>query len=436
MFRTLLGALLLALTALSLTVSPPASAAGTGDPVILAPATGTTPKEYDGVVRVDFTDAPIGAYTVTVHTDEGPTSQQLTTTETTIVHSFAFGRVYWSTTVDALVELDGDPSFSASSRIQVTGYDEPELLSPEPHTRTTGWDGDVTLDLTGAAPGYWNISVRDEDFDYQHDTQLHYSGSNRVRVIDFPAPREDGRYRIDVSDAGGSHYWSTYSFDNAASVRVRGLSASREELYSTVRDGFRDHTKVRFELSRAARVVVRVENRNDRVRFVRDLGTLKAGTHRFFWRGKADNGTRLPVGRYRMTVAARTAAGAADKATLPLKVVSDTVPDRRTATWTGTQTDRRSKTANCYFSGYSGSLRLDCWGGRYAQAKYFFRTPASARKFDWKVRGDVWCCDTGRLTRSGQRMSARRYAVTVRVTNWRAYEVHRVLLTYTYDRRR
>ena len=436
MFRTLLGALLLALAALSLTIAPPASAAGTGDPVIVTPLTDTTLDEFDGVVEVDFTDAPVGVYTLTVRTDEGSTSQQLTTTEATTEHAFQFGRVYWPNAVDVLVELAGDPSISASRSIQVTGYDEPELLSPEPRTRVTGWDGDVKLDLEGAAPGYWNISVRDEDFDYQHNTQIYYSGTNRTRVIDFPAPREDGRYRIDVSDAGGSHYASTYSFDHAVPVRVRGLSASREELYSTVRDGFRDHTKVRFELSRTARVVVRVENRNDRVRFVRDLGSLRAGTHRFFWRGKADNGTRLPVGRYRMTVAARTAAGAADKATLPLKVVSDTVPDRRTATWSGTQTDRRSKSADCYFSGYSGSLRLDCWGGRHAQATYFFRTPASARKLDWKVRGDVWCCDLGRLTRSGERVSARRYAVTVRVTNWRAYEVHRVSLTYTYDRRR
>jgi hypothetical protein len=103
---------------------------------------------------------------------------------------------------------------------------------------------------------------------------------------------------------------------------------------------------------------------------------------------------------------------------------------------TGTETARRSKAGNCHISGYDGSLMLDCWGGRYAEAKYLFAVPASARRLDWNVRGEVWCCDTGRLLRTGQRLDARRYAVRVRVTNWRAYEVHRVSLTYTYDRRR
>jgi hypothetical protein len=371
-----------------------------------------------------------------VYTNEGPTTQQITTDESTTVHSFQFTRVYWPTEVDVLVQLNGDQSTFASSDIRVTGYREPRLVSPQPDATTTGWTGDVKVDFAGAAPGYWDISVRDQDFDYHYSTQVHVGGNNPTHVIDFPTPREDGQYRIDISDSGGSHYWSTYHFRQAVPVRISDVTASRNELYSTVRDGFRDETRVRFDISRAARVTVRVRDADGKVRFARDLGSLTAGTHRFTWRGQRDDGTKLPVGRYRLSLHARTAAGADDEARLSLKVNSDTVPTRRTVSSRGTQTDHRSTAGNCYMDGYSGSLRLDCWGGRHAEATYSFRLPVGARKFDWTIRGEVWCCNTGQLVRSGRLVSARRYAVNVRVTNWRAYEVHRVSLTYTYDRRR
>lgn len=436
MFRTLLGALLCAVATTTLVAAPPAVAAGTGDPVLQAPVNGTSIKEYDGVVRVDFSDAPAGTYTATLTTSAGPAKQQVTTDDTTTVHEFQFGRVYWPTRVDVQVALDGDPATSSSGTLTVTGYAQPKLLSPEPGTLQVGWDGEVRLDFTGAAPGYWNVSVRDDDFDYWHQTQVYYPGTGPAPAIDFPAPTDDGRLRVDVSESGGSHYWRSYYFEHAVPVRVSGVSASVEELYSTVKDGFRDKTTVRFDLSRPADVVVRVRDKDGRVRYSRDLGSLPARDHRFTWKGQAGSGGQLPVGRYRMTFEARTAAGATGEATQRLEVVSDTVADRRTVTVKGTQTSRRSKAGSCFIDGYAGSLRLDCWGGHHAEATYAFALPENARKFSWRVRGENWCCDIGRLTRTGRQVAERRYAVTVRVTQWRAYEIHRVSLTYTYDRRR
>ena len=82
---------------------------------------------------------------------------------------------------------------------------------------------------------------------------------------------------------------------------------------------------------------------------------------------------------------------------------------------------------------------LDCWGGRYAIARYNFGVPASAFSFRWTVRGTPTgadlCCD-GRITRTGHRIKPRLFQVRVRVTGWRAYEIRGVSLTYTYKVRR
>jgi hypothetical protein len=88
------------------------------------------------------------------------------------------------------------------------------------------------------------------------------------------------------------------------------------------------------------------------------------------------------------------------------------------------------------FNGYAGSLRLDCRGGRYAQATWSFRVPKTATRLDLSFRGEVGCCDRGQLVRTGERVSANRYRALVRVTTWRAYTVDSVRLSDRYQVRR
>ena len=87
---------------------------------------------------------------------------------------------------------------------------------------------------------------------------------------------------------------------------------------------------------------------------------------------------------------------------------------------------------NCYTSDYDPGNHLDCWGGNYARADYRFRVPANARVKSWTVRGGALCCDTGRITKTGIRTSARTFRVRVQVTGWRSYVVRKAILTYSY----
>ena len=87
---------------------------------------------------------------------------------------------------------------------------------------------------------------------------------------------------------------------------------------------------------------------------------------------------------------------------------------------------------SCYTGNYYPGNHLACWGGNYARADYRFRVPANARVKSWTVRGGALCCDTGRITKTGIRTSARTFRVRVQVTGWRSYVVRKAILTYSY----
>ena len=96
---------------------------------------------------------------------------------------------------------------------------------------------------------------------------------------------------------------------------------------------------------------------------------------------------------------------------------------------------------SCYVTQDSYNLitSLDCWGGRYAMANYNFRVPASAFNVHWSARGtapvsDI-CCD-GRITRTGKRLSSTLFQIRAQVSGWRAFDVDRAAISYTYKVRR
>jgi hypothetical protein len=97
----------------------------------------------------------------------------------------------------------------------------------------------------------------------------------------------------------------------------------------------------------------------------------------------------------------------------------------------GVDTSRRANRGSCHFSSLSGDLTLDCWGGRYALAKYTFGLPGDARDVHHSDRGSVGCCNFGgKISRSWNTTRNGNLAYLVRVTGWRAYTVRRVRVSY------
>jgi hypothetical protein len=93
----------------------------------------------------------------------------------------------------------------------------------------------------------------------------------------------------------------------------------------------------------------------------------------------------------------------------------------------GTDTSARAKSGNCFFNGFGGWLKLDCWAGTYAAASYRFRLPSDARRIHRTIRGSVGCCANGTVTKRWQGNTAH-----VVVTGWRAYTVKRVEISYQH----
>jgi hypothetical protein len=69
--------------------------------------------------------------------------------------------------------------------------------------------------------------------------------------------------------------------------------------------------------------------------------------------------------------------------------------------------------------------------------RYRFRIPARATNVRYRVHGRSAPGDTsiGRITHTGNRPKPRLAVVKLRVTGWRAYEVSKVVLTYTFSAR-
>jgi hypothetical protein len=105
-------------------------------------------------------------------------------------------------------------------------------------------------------------------------------------------------------------------------------------------------------------------------------------------------------------------------------MVWKTITQRRN----GTNTSSRSHSSSCYTDNFlNGELRLDCWGGTYAQASYHFALPSDARNISRSISVDPRCCQPGTVTKSWSGNTA-----TVRVTNWKSAYVGSVKVTYQH----
>jgi hypothetical protein len=289
----------------------PASASWTGAPVILDPVDGQTVKEWDGGWSVDFTDAPVGDYAVYAwHGGSADMVDLTTTADTGVVTHVGDARQGTYTESDVTIEVfrAADAHSLGAITFHVTGWDAPRLVTPSPGTTTEDWDGNLTVDLTGARPGEWSVRVRNLDAAYDVTrTVTRDAGTTDDRVaLDFPRPDSSGRVEVTFRTTDPQRTWRTSTFANVVAGVCR-LHARPAEFHPLVRDGFRDRVRLTYRLAEpaATRLVVR-DDRGRRV-WVDDLGPHRAGRNATVWGGRATTGARVAPGRY--TVAVSTGAG-------------------------------------------------------------------------------------------------------------------------------
>lgn len=409
-----------------------------GGPVILDPLDGAVLETWDSRFRVDFTNAPDAIYDISAtwaggarswssRGSYGPQAQ---------VQTFRLFNAPYATNVTLSVTSRADSAVRDSITFRVEGHPTPRITDISDGETLTPWDGQVDIDFTGAAAGDWTLrALRNGSTSAPTHTTTYDGTAATVRqTLRLASSVSPGQYNLQLVRDGLSYEGP--AFTSARQVKVTNLAVPAKPIYPTVRDGFRDDAKIAFNVSEESTSTVVIRNAKGRKVFVRDLRTLPDRKHRITWRAKG-----VEPGRYKVTVTATGTSADTYPGTARARIdaVTDTVMDRKTITKKGTQTSKRIVRGNCFTSGYSGELRLDCWGSSNrdsAEARYAFKFPANAQNLRYTVRGEVGCCDTGTLTRSARRTSQTSAYVFARVTFFRAYTVHRVSLTYKYERRR
>lgn len=320
----------------------------------------------------------------------------------------------------------------------------PTVVSPVDGSEVSyGFTGPLVIDYTTATPGTWQVEVscQTDVVTYSWQTYTDHNGTVPIREYTLPEPVDAApgwSCTASVSDAAvgqAATVWDVNTFTVAQPpVEVRWLDQSPSVFYPRVRDGYRDTSTTRYSLNRSATVKAKVrDDAGDKLRTVR-LGEQSAGNRQWTWDGRTDSGTKARKGDYTIEIVAKDVDRHKDRFTTDVRVATKRVTRTDRITVGGGSGARRAS-RSCFATRYDGVMTLDCWGGRYAQASYRFDVPKSAYQLDWRAAGQApaadICCQ-GRITKSGTRTRTREYVVRVRVTGWRAYEVHAVRLDYKY----
>ena len=244
-----------------------------------------------------------------------------------------------------------------------------------------------------------------------------------------------GDYRVTVYDGAFDVVVTSDFTVGAAPVKVTNPAARPSDFYPVVRDRYKDSAAIAYTLNRRADVSVHVYRVADgkRVRAI-NVGSQGSGRRQWTWNGFTNAGSPVGAGKYRVEIKAKAADGTSATARTTVAARTTTVTRRGAKAVRGNRATSTSRRGNCYVDrdAYFGETRLDCWAGAHAQATYRFAIPANARNLVWRVRGEKGCCDEGKLTRTGTRVSPRSYRIVVRVTNWRAFTVRRASVSYSY----
>jgi hypothetical protein len=146
-------------------------------------------------------------------------------------------------------------------------------------------------------------------------------------------------------------------------------------------------------------------------------------------------GAPISVGTYKATLTVTsTETGKKATSVQTIKAKTDMVTKRITKTRAPRDTTTREARGCAIRNGSWDSARdlhLDCVGGRYAEATWRFKIPASATNLSWSL---PWESDGsmpwGKITKSGKRVSPTAFVVKGRVTQYRGQYVHNVVVSY------
>lgn len=310
----------------------------------------------------------------------------------------------------------------------------PALTSPAPGTTvSTGFTGPIVIDYSAASTGYYDVTVTGPG--YSESTEDYVGGPTTSSDM-FPNMTAAGRYCVAVQgeESGITSDLGCFTAQPPR-VSVASVSVSPTNFYPIVRDGYRDSTRLWFNVNTRAAVTLRAFNSKGSVVRTIGEGTMGRGRHVVTWNGRRGNGAAVVPGRYQLRLTAndgRTSKTVAHTVTIATQVVTRHGHKYRDGT-----AGRASTAGNCHVFWYQGA-QLDCWGGRYAKLRYVFSLPSSAYKVHYTVwgerAGDDFCCQ-GTIRHTGARSSKRSFRVVEEVTGWRAYEVDEVDLNYTYRKR-
>lgn len=326
----------------------------------------------------------------------------------------------------------------APSPAGAVGTGDPVIVTPADGSRVSqSWTGPVTVDFTDAPAGSYSVSMSCDVAGYELAEFVNYDGSQHV--YNWPAapfPEEMSECEIHVIDIAtdGATASDHNKFWVGPALALTDVTVAPTTFYPKVRDGYRDTTTIGFRLNRGATVRFRVLSSTGTV--VRRAGDwwFGAGQRRWTWNGRKTNGDLVTPGTYTIEVVTQV-SGITRKATRRVTVATGLRTIRKTLSMNGVRGKFPLDDGYCYTvqSNFSSALVVICKNGT-ARGRYTFAIPRKAFNVKWSVAGSPTeadhCC-AGRITKSGSRVSPRKFVVTVSVGKQRQYEIRRVKVTYS-----
>src|SRR3712207_3249504 len=160
----------------------------------------------------------------------------------------------------------------------------------------------------------------------------------------------------------------------APPATVSAATVTRETIYSVVRDGYRDTVGFHWRQDQDGRATITVLNRDG---WTVRTATPRAwqGRNEWTWNGKNRNGNPVPAGPYRLKVTVDS-----NTVSAPVVVTTEVVTRTRRTRVEGNHADSFATRGSCYArrDSYEQVADLDCWGGRFATARYRLPIPAGA----------------------------------------------------------
>lgn len=413
-------------------VVAPAQAEGNGMPVLAEPVDGALVHADWPRLNVDVTSAASGDYQMDLACEVGTAHWEFTHVE-----SVGTTRRFWlpdglEGQCQVTIARPSDGGVSTSSFRFVRGL----IASPVEAQLPYGWRGPFAIDLSSLPDGPYVVSLwcrvgGDQEWSVDKTTG---TGTVKLDSSVYLA----GWCELAVASAGSKYYLDRRTFTIGTPRVSAGMQSG--PFYPLYRDGHLDDVSMYFTVNRPAAASITVLDSADRP--VRNLamGNVSAGTHKWLWDGRRDDGSTAPVGTYRLRVSVEADGMTATTHTNETTVATGFYWARAWVVRRGGQ-GTPVRRGSCWVSNSAGRVvsTLHCRGGRtsFARMTYGFRLPPSARNIALYTRGHYtkWdrCCH-GRIRTWGTRPSATLFRSHARIAGTRDYRVLDVSIAYDYRR--